>query len=690
MAMKHIKPYLLFFVSVLFFFTLMPSCSTASVAHASKSPTPTLDERAKQIANSIVDHYGSASVQYALIDQGTIVLSGGSGVFSRTGRQSISKDDIYGIGSVSKVFVTAAVLALAERGLLDIDIPLVVWMPEFTMADERYREITPRMLMTHTSGFSGTHFGNTALFATSDTQAHDNLLAYLANQELKHAPGEISQYCNDGFLLLELLVERISGMSYSNFLSSNFFQKLGMNGTKTSMDVFDKDAHLVRTYIPLFDGPLPHDTVNAIGTGGIYSTAEDLCRFADMLMGNHPQVFSEQSALIMQEEQHAQYMWSDQANGGMFARGLGWDIANPYPFVAHNVKAVRKDGDTMLFHSALVVLPEHNLAMAVTSSGGGSGVLTAFAENVLEQVLLEKGIISEPITPTIVDSSDTKPMPKDLERYAGLYANAGLQVSVSVQDDTLSCRVLGYDEQMDYVHVGDGVFASAVANEYAQFVEQQDGTVFLHMRTFNLFPGVGQTNEKSLSLQKIPPVTVVDEVAEVWKSRAGKKFYLISEKPSSQMYFIPGFLLTLQLQSDFSNGYVLGSAAIADENHAKSTVKLRDVNNLVLWEQGGIQYMTQEDRTYIQEEYIANLSDSGGSCTIAEDGFAVYYAVCANTGGKTLDVKLAEGASYAVYDANDICINFSTVSKQYSTELSQGGKVVLIGAPGDEFVMTWR
>lgn len=683
--MKQSKQPILLASLLLILVISMLSCVTAPTQNE-----PSLSERAQQIADTIVEHYGAASVQYALLDQGKIVLSGSSGVFSRTGRQSISENDIYGIGSVSKVFVTAAALALQERGLIDIDTPLVVWMPEFTMADERYRDITPRMLMNHTSGFSGTHFGNTATFGNPDTAAHDNLLGYLASQQLKHAPGEISQYCNDGFLLLELLVERISGMSYSSFLASNFFQKLGMNGTKTSQEVFDKDARLVRTYIPIFEGELPHDTVNAIGTGGIYSTAEDLCRFADMLMGNQPNVFSKESALMMQAEQQAHYMWNDEPNGGMFARGLGWDIANPFPFVELGVKAVKKDGDTMLFHSAVVALPEHGLAMAVISSGGGSAVNTAFAENLLQQVLFDKGIISEIITTTAVDTSDPKPMPKELERYTGLYSNAGLEVSIAVHDGILSSSIVGYDGQMDYVHVADGVFASEATNEYAQFVEQPDGTVFLHMRTFNLFPGVGQTNEKSLSLQKLSLPEVSPQAAAAWNSRAGKKFYLVSEKPNSQMYFIPGFLLTLRLNNDLSSGYVLGSAAIVDENHAKSMIKLRDVNNLVMWERNGNQYMTEEDRTYIQEDGIANLADLAGTCTIAEDGFAVYYTIDTQSQDKTIEVEVPQGASYAVYDADDICMNFTIVSKNRSTVLPEGGKVVFIGAPGDVFTVVLR
>src|SRR5690606_5111880 len=123
-----------------------------------------------------------------------------------------------GIGSVSKMIVAAATMQLVDAKLVDLDEPLTTYINDFKMADERYRQITPRMLLNHSSGLYGTHYENSMLFDDNDTQSHDELLRKLRSEHLKSDPGAYSVYCNDGFTLLEILVERVSGMSYTDYL----------------------------------------------------------------------------------------------------------------------------------------------------------------------------------------------------------------------------------------------------------------------------------------------------------------------------------------------------------------------------------------------------------------------------------------------------------------------------------------
>jgi CubicO group peptidase (beta-lactamase class C family) len=102
-----------------------------------------LEEKARHIADTIVSDHGATSVQYAIIDHDNILLSGGSGVFDKTGNREIAKDNMYGIGSTSKMFATAAAMSLWDQGLIDLDKPLTTYIPEFRMADERYMRLPP-------------------------------------------------------------------------------------------------------------------------------------------------------------------------------------------------------------------------------------------------------------------------------------------------------------------------------------------------------------------------------------------------------------------------------------------------------------------------------------------------------------------------------------------------------------------
>ena len=110
-----------------------------------------------------------------------------------------TNDTLIGIGSVSKMFVTTAAMQLAEQGKLDIDAPVTDYLPEFSMADSRYKNITVRMLMNHTSGIMGTTAGDFMLFDDRDSQHHNTMLEELQNQRLKADPGDFGAYCNDGF-----------------------------------------------------------------------------------------------------------------------------------------------------------------------------------------------------------------------------------------------------------------------------------------------------------------------------------------------------------------------------------------------------------------------------------------------------------------------------------------------------------
>ena len=111
-------------------------------------------------------------------------------------------DQIYCIGSVSKVYVTTAVMQLVEQGKVDLDAPVTDYIDDFKMADERYKDITVRMLMNHTSGIFGSSLKNSDLYGDNSSVSTENTLKNLENQRLKADPGEYAAYCNDGFTLL--------------------------------------------------------------------------------------------------------------------------------------------------------------------------------------------------------------------------------------------------------------------------------------------------------------------------------------------------------------------------------------------------------------------------------------------------------------------------------------------------------
>ncbi|WP_312847090.1 serine hydrolase domain-containing protein [Paenibacillus popilliae] len=99
-----------------------------------------------------------------------------------------------------------------------------------------HTQITPCMLLNHSSGLHGYIGPNSTMFDDHDTYAHDTLLEELAAQDLQADPGAYSVYNNVGFSLAEILVERVSSMDFTAFIHKYFTVPLQMNNTKTSQD----------------------------------------------------------------------------------------------------------------------------------------------------------------------------------------------------------------------------------------------------------------------------------------------------------------------------------------------------------------------------------------------------------------------------------------------------------------------
>lgn len=651
----------------------------------------TLEDKALSIAKELVTTYGATSIQYALIDNGNIILSGSSGVYDKKENKPIEKNNMYGIGSLSKLYVSAAVMMLVDKGLIDIDKPLINYISEFNMLDERYKEITPRMLMNHSSGIYGTHFSHVLMFDNSDTTAHDTLLLNLQKQGLKTNPGELSEYCNDGFTLLEILVERISGISYTKFIDKYICKPLGIKNTKTPLDSFNRDM-LVKAYMPMYEGALPVESLNMLGSGGLYSTAEDVCKFSEVLMGKKTDILSATSALAMQNNEIKNGMSVDDEES-FFTYGLGWDIVNSYPFADYDIKALVKGGDTILFHGILVSIPEHNMAMSVLASGITSMHNFVFACTILEELLEKKGIIKsiKPIKPLV------KPikykMPKDIEKYAGTYATTTTHMIIEPKDGELKLPMLSSGffpiPEQTYFYTSDNTFKNSQGDIELKFVQRYDNNVYLQVKAIIKFAKVGEIVFTFYCSQKLMPSTLSQSLVDVWKKRAGKLYYIVSEKPTSQLYFIGGDTIRIKLNDDFTNSFIYGGTQIINDTCAINTLKFRDTIDISFYTKDGVEYLKANDVTYMGEDDIPELCNGENYiCTIEASGFSKYYKIGKKIQGKIIQVDIPKNAAYVVYDDKGLCINFTTVSKNNKTVLPKDGLIAFIGKPKDVFRFT--
>ena len=648
-----------------------------------------------QKADLLTKTYGTYSLQYALIDQGKIVVSGQSGINHVSDKTPPTANSMYAIGSTSKMFTTVAVMKLVDEGKINLDQPLITYIPDFKMKDERYKKITPRMLLNHSSGLSGSTFVNGFLFDDNDSSGYDNLLNQLESQRLKADPGAFSVYCNDGFTLAEVLVERVSGMDFTDFIHKYITEPLGMKNTKTPQDDVN-NAQMAGVYSPAYQGELPRDTANIIGAGGIYSTAEDLARFSQIFTGNASGLLSEKSVTATAKAEYKNGMWPDEADSSL-AYGLGWDSVNLFPFNDYGIQALTKGGDTQLSHASLVILPEQKLSVAILSSGGSSSFNQVMASEILLSALQEKGIIKEPKPAKSFGVPVKANMPEKVTTNAGIYGMLGQLLKVDVsKDGELSVSAVAAPEAtvQKFTYTADGTFVSEDGNTKLSFVTEDNRRTYLWVRAYSEIPGLGQLATSDYQAEKLESNELSADVAKAWKAREGKTYFLVSEKYTSQAYFMVPPVAYIATFQD-APGYLMANK-ITGADEALNLLNIptlmgRDTSDFHFFRDNGVEYLKAAGTLFVSQDNVTPLYAGKTSMTkIQENGHARWYTIPEKSVGKTLSVNMPEAGSFAVYDANGTCVNFTVVSGVNEVVLPENGFIAFIGDPGSQFEISLK
>ncbi len=155
---------------------------------------------------------GVPGLSLAIINDSRIVYSRGFGLRNTETNAPVTEETVFEAGSLSKHVFTYVVLRLAEQGRINLDQPLHRYLPWADIEqDERYRLITARMVLSHTSGFVNLRWLN-------------------PNQrvDIKFTPGERFGYSGEGFRYLQLVVERITGQNLNELIKAQVFEPLGM------------------------------------------------------------------------------------------------------------------------------------------------------------------------------------------------------------------------------------------------------------------------------------------------------------------------------------------------------------------------------------------------------------------------------------------------------------------------------
>ena len=278
-----------------------------------------------------------------------VMLERAAGDSDREAKRPITLDTQFRIGSMNKMFTSVAILQLADQGKLSLDDTVGKYIPDYPSRDVATK-VKIRHLLTH-SGGTGDIFTPEFFKKRLELKTLDDYYRLYGARELDQEPGTSFRYSNYGYILLGLIIEKASGMSYYDYVREKIFAPAGMTAT----DSLPETESVPRRSVGYMRGDgqwKPNaDTLPWRGTsaGGGYSTARDLLKFALAL----------QSGKLLSKEKLAE---ASKPQVGSYGFGFGTSGQGALRQYGHGGGAPGMNGELRIYpESGLVVVVLSNL-----------------------------------------------------------------------------------------------------------------------------------------------------------------------------------------------------------------------------------------------------------------------------------------------------------------------------------------
>lgn len=346
-----------------------------------------------------------AGVTFSFVKDGEILLAKGYGFSNVKQRSPVQPDrTLFRPGSVSKLITWTAVMQMVEQGKLDLNTDINQYLKKFNFPATYSEPITLSHLMAHTPGFEEV----VGAMLVQRPQDLISLEEYLARNMPARIfpPGKIPAYSNYGTSLAGYLVELASGEKFEDYVEKHIFAPLGMTMSTFREPLPEELAPFMSTgYVfrkggfeekefELFNGLYP--------AGSMSSTAVDMARFMIAHLQNgrfgESKILEEETAKLM----HSHLYSVDPRLDGN-AHGFWEKTWNGLRMIEHG-------GDTIYFHSQLVLFPEYNMGYFVSMNTGGSR--SDLRENLLKSFL--ERYFPRPLSPEPEPSDGFKERAKEL------------------------------------------------------------------------------------------------------------------------------------------------------------------------------------------------------------------------------------------------------------------------------------
>lgn len=350
--------------------------------------TPEMKTKIDQAVQEVLRSTGTPSAQVGVAAGGTVVFTAAYGRARLEPPAPATLDMKYGVGSVSKQFTAAAVMILLEQGKLRLDDPVSTWFPELAHSSD----VTLRNLLNQVSGYTDYYTEDylTPELATATTPIA--IIRRWTSKPLDFAPGTKWEYSNTNYGLAALIVEKVSGLPFFQFLQDSVLQPAGL------MHVIDLGGSEVpavpQGYIHFGFGPAratPREAPGTVfGAGQLAMPIGDLLLWDSVVM--HRKVLKPSSWQILQAE-------FDLPDGTGDGYGMGFFLE-----ARNNRRVIEHSGGLNGFTTLNQLYPAEDVAIGVLINGDTS---TGKLVKAIEDVVFSPGA-QAPVVPDASAEALTK------------------------------------------------------------------------------------------------------------------------------------------------------------------------------------------------------------------------------------------------------------------------------------------
>lgn len=403
---------------------------------------------------------------FLIAEKGKVIYSHSFGLANETTKEKLNENSIFELASCSKQFTAMGILILKEKGKLNLDDDINKYLPELSF----YKGVTVRNLVNHTGGLPDYMQLMDSLFDKSKIATNKDIITLFSKHQPKilFEPNTKWQYSNTGYALLASIIEKASGMTYADYLSTAIFQPLKMKNTfvynsRLSPKKIDNYAVGYVYSDSLGKYVLPDELKETniviwldgvVGDGGVNSTVKDLLTWDRALYTNK---------LLTKEGMKEVFELATLKDGAKRNYGFGWGIEENADFG----KIANHDGGWPGYVSFIDRHITNDKTIIILQNHGNVTIPSKAIRNILYNKPLPVQKFRKEISITT----------EELQKFIGTYeVEKDFEIKISVDKDQLFSQLTGQNTYRIFAE-SEMLFFYKVVDAQIQFEKNEKGEI---------------------------------------------------------------------------------------------------------------------------------------------------------------------------------------------------------------------